>query len=71
MFAIATSTIKKKGEREKYKSYVVDMKIKGKQSKLLICILDEIDQAIGDTTPHLENECDRVVRTRVPLDVKN
>ncbi|KAJ8422120.1 hypothetical protein Cgig2_006428 [Carnegiea gigantea] len=68
MFAMATSTIKKKGEREKYKSYVVDMKIKGKQSKLSICTLDKIDRAIGGTAPHLENKCDRVVRTRVPLD---
>ncbi|KAJ8423239.1 hypothetical protein Cgig2_013491 [Carnegiea gigantea] len=37
MFAI-TSKIKKKGEREKYKSYVVDMKIKGKQLTLSISI---------------------------------
>ncbi|KAJ8446105.1 hypothetical protein Cgig2_025664 [Carnegiea gigantea] len=49
----ATSKIKKKGERGKYKSYIVDMKIKGKQSKLSICIPDETDRAIGDNARHL------------------
>lgn len=68
----ATSKIKKRGERGKYKSYVVDMKIKGKQSsKLSIQIPDEIDRAIGENARHLVNECGRVVRTRAPLDVKN
>ncbi|KAJ8421587.1 hypothetical protein Cgig2_017485 [Carnegiea gigantea] len=67
----ATSKIKKKRERGKYKSCVVDMKIKGKQSKLSISIPDEIDRAISDNARHLVNECGRVVRTRAPLDVKN
>ncbi|KAJ8435899.1 hypothetical protein Cgig2_010256 [Carnegiea gigantea] len=71
VFSTATSKIKKKGERGKYKSYVVDMKIKGKQSNLSICIPDEIDRTIGDNARHLVNECGRVVRTRAPLDVKN
>ena len=43
MFGTAIGKLKKKGERGKYKRYVVDMKIKGKQSKLSIRIPDEID----------------------------
>lgn len=54
-----------------YKSYVVDMKIKGKGSKLTIEIPDEIDRAIGENARHLVNECGRVVRTRAPLNVDN
>ncbi|XP_021750944.1 uncharacterized protein LOC110716606 isoform X4 [Chenopodium quinoa] len=44
----ATSKVKQRGERGKYKSYVVDMKIKGKKSKLQVYIPDDIDRAIGE-----------------------
>ena len=54
-----------------YKSYVVDMKIKGRGSKFKITIPDEIDRAIGDNVCHLVNECGRVVRTKAPLNVKS
>ncbi|KAL2899136.1 Glutamate receptor ionotropic NMDA 2D [Bienertia sinuspersici] len=67
----ATSKTRGKGNRGKYKSYVVDMKIKGKGSKLTIEIPDEIDRAIGENARHLLNECGRIVRTRAPLNVKN
>ncbi|KAL2925626.1 Glutamate--tRNA ligase 2 [Bienertia sinuspersici] len=58
----ATSKAKQRGERGKYKSYIVDMKLKGRQSKL---------KPIGDNARHFVNECGRVVRTRAPLNVKN
>ncbi|KAL2944258.1 Reticulocyte-binding protein 2-like protein a [Bienertia sinuspersici] len=62
---------KAKGERGKYKSYIVDMKFKGRQSKLKVYIPDDVDRAIGDNARHFVNECVRVVRTRAPLNVKN
>ena len=68
---IATSKVKQRGERGKYKSYVVDMKIKGKKSKLQVYIPDDIDRAIGENARHFVNECGRVVRTRAPLNVKS
>ncbi|KAL2941242.1 NACHT LRR and PYD domains-containing protein 5 [Bienertia sinuspersici] len=61
----------KGGERGKYKSYIVDMKLKGRQSKLKVYIPDDIDRAIRDNARHFVNECGRVVRTRAPLNVKN
>ncbi|KAL2903481.1 Reticulocyte-binding protein 2-like protein a [Bienertia sinuspersici] len=67
----ATSKAKQRGERGKYKSYIVDMKLKGRQSKLKVYIPDDIDRAIGDNARHFVNECGRVVRTRAPLNVKN
>ena len=67
---LATSKVKQRGERGIYKSYVVDMKLKGKNSKLEIFIPDEIDRAIGENARHFVNECGRVVRTRAPLDVE-
>ncbi|XP_021767554.1 uncharacterized protein LOC110731946 isoform X3 [Chenopodium quinoa] len=66
-----TSKRRGRGNRGKYKSYVVDMKIKGKGSKLSVYIPDEIDRAIGENARHLVNECGRVVRTKAPLDVRN
>ena len=68
---LATSKIKGRGKRGMYKSYVVDMKIKGRGSKLKITIPDEIDRAIGENARHLVNECGRVVRTKAPLNVKS
>ena len=53
-----------------YKSYVVDMKIKGKGSKLQVTIPEDIDRAIGENARHLVNECGRIVRKRAPLNVK-
>lgn len=72
-YVVASATSKRKGQggRGKYKSYVVDMKIKGKGSKLTVFIPEEIDRAIGENARHLVNECGRVVRTRAPLDVKD
>uniref|UniRef100_A0A803N006 Uncharacterized protein n=1 Tax=Chenopodium quinoa TaxID=63459 RepID=A0A803N006_CHEQI len=67
----ATSKLKKRGDRGKYKSFVVDMKLKGQKSKLKVFIPDDIDRAIGENARHLVNECGRVVRTRAPLNVKN
>ncbi|KAL2896873.1 Synergin gamma [Bienertia sinuspersici] len=67
----ATSKSYGKGNRGKYKSYVVDMKIKRKESKLTIEIPDEINQAFGENARHLVNECGRIVRTRASLNVKN
>ncbi|KNA02835.1 hypothetical protein SOVF_214900, partial [Spinacia oleracea] len=67
----ATSQTRGRGNRGKYKSYVVDMKIKGKGSKLTIEIPDEIDRAIGENARHLVNECGRIVRTKAPLHVKS
>ncbi|KMT00268.1 hypothetical protein BVRB_1g016240 [Beta vulgaris subsp. vulgaris] len=65
----ATSNVKRRGHRGKYKSYVVDMKLKGQKSKLKIYIPDDIDRAIGENARHLVNECGRVVRTKAPLNV--
>ncbi|KAL2905308.1 ATP synthase subunit b [Bienertia sinuspersici] len=67
----ATSKAKQRGERGKYKSYIADMKLKGRQSKLKVYIPDDIDRAIGDNARHFVNECGRVVRIRAPLNVKN
>ena len=67
---IATSKAKEKGERGKYKSHVVDMKLKGNKCKLEIFIPDAIDRAIGENARHFVNECGRVVRTRAPLNVE-
>lgn len=52
-----TSKRRGRGNRGKYKSYVVDMKIKGKGSKLSVYIHDEIERAIGENARHLVNEC--------------
>ncbi|KAL2924035.1 Two-pore potassium channel 3 [Bienertia sinuspersici] len=65
------SKAKQRGESGKYKSYIVDMKLKGRQPKLKVYIPDDIDRAIGDNARHFVNECGRVVRTRTPLNVKN
>ncbi|KAK7266608.1 hypothetical protein RIF29_19257 [Crotalaria pallida] len=65
------SQIKSQGQRGKYKSFVVYMKIKGKGSKLNIVIPQDIDRAIGENARHLVNECGRVVRTKAPLNVRN
>lgn len=70
-FNIATSKVKQRGERGKFKSYIVDMKIKGQKSKLKVYIPDDIDRAIGDNARHFVNECGRIVRTRAPLNIKN
>jgi hypothetical protein len=67
---LATSKIKGRGKRGMYKSYVVDMKIKERGSKLKITIPEEMDRAIGDNARHLVNECERVMRTKAPLNVK-
>ncbi|XP_057528419.1 uncharacterized protein LOC130807282 [Amaranthus tricolor] len=67
----ATSKIKGRSKRGMYKSYVVDMKIKGRGSKLKITIPDEIDRAIGENARHLVNDFGRVVRTKAPLNVKS
>lgn len=67
----ATKKTNGKSSRGKYKSYVVDMKLKGRGSKLQIEIPEEIDRAIGENARHLVNECGRVVRTRAPLNVNN
>uniref|UniRef100_A0A803N2V6 Transposase n=1 Tax=Chenopodium quinoa TaxID=63459 RepID=A0A803N2V6_CHEQI len=55
-----TSKRRGRGNRGKYKSYVVDMKIKGKGSKLSVYIPDEIDRATGENARHLVNECGHV-----------
>ncbi|KAL2930892.1 E3 ubiquitin-protein ligase bre-1 [Bienertia sinuspersici] len=47
------------------------MKLEGRQSKLKICIPDDIDRAIRDNAHHFVNECGRVVRIRAPSKVKN
>lgn len=71
MLAFATSAKRRKGQRGKYRSLVVEKKTRGGQLKLKVEIPDFVLQAVGDNARNLVNFCGYVVRTTALMDAED